>query len=227
MRIFIYEYMTSLGIGQSPDSPEHGMYLEGRAMRDALIEDFSSIPGTEVFAFRDDEAPVEQPFFAEKCKGSDWTILVAPAFDNCLYNLAETCRQAGGRLLGPSLEAIRLTSDKLLLFNHWRRHNVPTPATTEREPTGCEAFPLVWKPCDGAGSTMTFLLNSAQDVVRAKAVIAAEKYRGPMILQEFVCGQAASIAFLCGPCGNFPLLPALQLLSQDGRFSYLGGEIPL
>jgi predicted ATP-grasp superfamily ATP-dependent carboligase len=227
MRIFIYEYLTSQGIGQSPNSPDHGMYLEGHAMRDALIEDFLSISETEVVSFRDDEAPVEQSFFEEKCKHSDWTVLVAPAFGNCLYYHAETCRRAGGHLLGPSLDAIQLTSDKLSLFNHWRRHNIPTPATTEREPTGCEAFPVVWKPRDGAGSTMTFRLNSAQDVVRAKVVIEAEHYRGPMILQEFVSGQAASIAFLCGPGGNFPLLPALQLLSQDGRFSYLGGEIPI
>jgi predicted ATP-grasp superfamily ATP-dependent carboligase len=48
-----------------------------------------------------------------------------------------------------------------------------------------------------------------------------------MILQEFVSGQAASVAFLCGPRGYFPLAPTFQLLSNDGRFKYLGGELPI
>jgi predicted ATP-grasp superfamily ATP-dependent carboligase len=48
-----------------------------------------------------------------------------------------------------------------------------------------------------------------------------------MILQEFVPGLPVSIAFLCGPVGYVPLLPTSQLLSDDGRFKYLGGEIPL
>ena len=48
-----------------------------------------------------------------------------------------------------------------------------------------------------------------------------------MILQEFVSGRAASVAFLCGPAGNVPLLPAFQSLSDDGRFKYQGGELPI
>jgi tyramine---L-glutamate ligase len=227
MRILIYEYLTANGIGQAFNSPGHGMYLEGRAMRDALFEDFSALRDIKAVAFPDEAAPVSQESFEEMCKLSDWTILIAPAFDNCLSHLAESVHRAGGHLLVPSLDAIRLTSDKLNLFNHWRSHQIPTPATSERDPTACEAFPVVWKPRDGAGSNMTFLLNSAQGVARAKAIVATEGHRGPMIFQEYISGEAASIAFLCGPCGNMPLLPASQLLSHDGRFSYQGGKIPL
>ena len=39
MRCFVYEYMTATGLGREPGSPEHAMYLEGRAMRDALAEE--------------------------------------------------------------------------------------------------------------------------------------------------------------------------------------------
>jgi predicted ATP-grasp superfamily ATP-dependent carboligase len=48
-----------------------------------------------------------------------------------------------------------------------------------------------------------------------------------MIVQEFVPGQPASIAFLCGPRSHSPLSPTAQLLSADGRFKYRGGELPI
>jgi predicted ATP-grasp superfamily ATP-dependent carboligase len=85
----------------------------------------------------------------------------------------------------------------------------------------------VWKPRNGAGSTATFRLDSALDVPRAKAQRSIEGHEGAMILQECVAGMAASVAFLCGPGGNVPLVPARQLLSRDGRFKYLGGELPI
>src|SRR5207249_11002747 len=99
-----------------------------------------------------------------------------------------------------------------------------TPATSEREPTACEAFPVVWKPRDGAGSTDTFLIRDQFELAQA---LALRNPRRPMILQEFVQGQAASVAFLCGPHGHLPLLPTFQLLSDDGRFKYQGGELPI
>ena len=83
---------------------------------------------------------------------------------------------------------------------------------------------MVWKPRDGCGSTATFLLNDAFDVARAKAT---REHAGTMILQEFVPGRAASVAYLCGPNGNVPLIPTFQHLSTDGRFHYRGGELPI
>jgi predicted ATP-grasp superfamily ATP-dependent carboligase len=38
--------------------------------------------------------------------------------------------------------------------------------------------------------------------------------------------MAVSAAFLCGPRGRVPLAPCKQRLSEDGRFRYLGGELP-
>jgi len=216
MRVFVFEYLTALGIGREPDSPDHGMYREGLAMRDAVVADFARIPGVEVAV-----SPVEAS------RESDWHLVIAPESDGILAEFADALRLAGQRSLGSSVEAIRLTSDKLRLAGHWREHGVPTPATTEREPTPCEAFPVVWKPRGGCGSTATFLLNSPFDVASAKANRDAEHHSGPMILQEFVAGRAASVAFLCGPAGNVPLMPTFQILSDDGRFKYLGGELPI
>ncbi|MFO0800596.1 MAG: ATP-grasp domain-containing protein [Gemmataceae bacterium] len=212
MRVVVYEYLTAGGLVADP------MYAEGRAMRDAVAADFAAIAGCEVAT---PEAGDDAAFAA-----ADWSLVIAPESDGILLDRCRRVLSAGGRLLGPSLAAVELTSDKLALHDHWRTRAVPTPATTDRAPTACEAFPVVWKPRDGCGSTATFQLRDRFELVQAQARAAAE-YPGPMILQEYVPGVAASVAFLCGPAGNVPLLPATQHLSTDGRFYYRGGELPL
>ena len=227
MRVFIYEHLTATGFGRDPDSPDHAIYREGRAMRDALAADFAKIPGVDVVTFPDGACrctPEDMVLFATGC---NWTVVIAPELDGILEERIDDLRRNGCRVLASTSAAIALASDKLVLAEHWRSHDIRTPATTEREPTACEAFPVVWKPRNGAGSTATFRLDSALDVPRAKAQRSIEGHEGAMILQECVAGMAASVAFLCGPGGNVPLVPARQLLSKDGRFKYLGGELPI
>jgi predicted ATP-grasp superfamily ATP-dependent carboligase len=226
MRIFVYEHLTAASIGHSPGDPEHSLYREGQAMRDAAVVDFGRIAGVHVLT-TPEEFSLSDSQFEDLCRTSDWTLLIAPETEHCLLSLAERAERVGGRLLGHSSDAIRLTSDKFALFEHWRSRGVPTPATTERAPTACEAFPVVWKPRDGAGSMFTFALHSARDVARAHALVAAAKHEGPMILQEYVAGLPTSVACLCGPDGSMPLLPARQVLSRDDRLKYEGGELPL
>jgi predicted ATP-grasp superfamily ATP-dependent carboligase len=227
MRVFVYEYLTALGIGRDPADPLHPLYREGRAMRDALAEDFERIPGVEVRTLDGVGVSNERERYREAVQSCDRTLLIAPEFDRVL---AERCRWAdidGGRLLGTPAGPVGFVTDKFRTAEHWRSCGIPTPAITDREPTGCETFPLVWKPRDGAGSTATFRLDGPLDVARAKALRAAEGHTGPMILQEFVPGRPVSVAFLCGPAGHFPLVPCAQLLSDDGRFKYFGGEVPM
>ncbi len=52
-------------------------------------------------------------------------------------------------------------------------------------------------------------------------------WTGDSLLQPFVPGTAARVAFLIGLRQTVPLLPASQELSNDGRFRYRGGRIPL
>jgi tyramine---L-glutamate ligase len=224
MRVFIYEHMTAAGIGRETFSPDHGMYLEGRAMRDAVAEDFGCVPGVELSVFPDAAAPVDRDSVRRAAEQADRALVIAPELDDILADLVATVQSAGCSLLGPSLDAIRLTSDKLALAEHWRGRGVPTPATTDRLPSACDAFPVVWKPRDGAGSTETFLIRDRFELCRA---LASRQRSGPMILQEYVPGLAASVAFVCGPTGPVPLMPGFQLLNDDGRFGYRGGELPL
>ena len=229
MRVFVYEFMTATGTGREPDLPEHGTYVEGRAMRDALAEDLARIPGVEVLPFADESEGVGETPFMRTLQASAWlsreadcAVVIAPELDDALAEVIEN--GIFTRVLAPLPVGIRLTCSKLALAQHWREHRVPTPATTDREPTPCEAFPVVWKPQDGAGSTDTFLIRDQFELAQALAA------RGParqMILQEYVPGRAASVAFLCGPRERVPLVPTFQLLSGDGRFRYEGGELPI
>jgi len=221
MRIFLYEHFSSREIGGDPSSPLHGIYREGRAMRDTVAADLHKLDRVEIVGLGE---RIDDDAFARFARGAGWSLVIAPELEGELLRLASLVEEAGGRLLGPSIEAIRLTSDKLALAHHWREHGIPTPPTTDRAPTACDPFPLVWKPRHGAGSTATFLLRSAVDLPRAELGHAQELPHGEMILQEYVPGRGASVAFLCGPRGNVPLLPTFQWLDE---FKYRGGELPI
>src|SRR5205823_6483532 len=51
---------------------------------------------------------------------------------------------------------------------------------------------------------------------------------GPALrFEEYVPGLSASVAVLCGPAGNHALPACEQRLTDDGRFTYLGGRVHL
>ena len=79
------------------------------------------------------------------------------------------------------------------------------------------------KPIDGCGSQGLQLLKNESDF--------SEKHfspiQGPCRIEEFIPGLAASVSVLCGPAGNIALPACEQRLSADGRFTYLGGRLPL
>ncbi len=109
VRIFVYEHITALGLGREAGSPGHSLFVEGRAMLDAIRGDFAAIPGVEVLS-----GPPED--FGKLAAEADWSFVIAPETDGVLLKLAEEVVRVGGRLLGPSPAAIALTSDKYALF---------------------------------------------------------------------------------------------------------------
>ena len=209
-RIYLYEHITAQSIGHDPASTEHSLFVEGRAMFRAILEDFAAIPGVEVSV----GSPGE---FAERAAVADWSFVIAPETDGVLLQLAAEVQRVGGRLLGPSLAAITLTSDKYSLFQHWRKHGVPTPETA-LSPERPNCWPCVVKRRDGAGSE------------GMKLVLSAAKYDtlpGPWIAQQYCPGIPVSMAFLIGPRETVALPPTFQLISSDGQFRYGGGLLPI
>jgi tyramine---L-glutamate ligase len=230
--VFVYEDVTATGAGAGHHpSPAPSLLAEGRAMFEAVVADFAAVPGVRVVGPGESGAsaagglastPVAQasgsPEFSKWAGRSDFTLVVAPETGGRLEHLCREVERVGGRLLGPSPEAVRLAADKLVLARHWEHCGVPTPATWElgTEPPG---RPRVVKPRDGAGSQATWHFAGTD-----RSPVSAP---GPMIAQEYVSGFAASVAFLIGPAQTVSLLPCRQILSMDGRFQYLGGQLPI
>jgi hypothetical protein len=86
----------------------------------------------------------------------------------------------------------------------------------------------VIKPRDGAGSQATYLVRSADELYALRDPLARSPLGGNGIWQPFVAGRALSVAVLVDAENDayIPLPPCEQILSQDGRFRYLGGMVP-
>jgi predicted ATP-grasp superfamily ATP-dependent carboligase len=238
MLIFVYEFTCAAKSGDGLNS----LGTEGWAMLSAVVQDLNRIPGVEVLSllnaelFPTDHGPhflpidpaKEETIFRELAGKSDYTLVIAPELDDILAARCDWVEQAGGTLLGSSIAAVRLTADKIALAQHLGRKEIRTPVSrlfnsNERD----SLFPAVLKPRFGAGSVETYLIQSPDDWAHRlpRSEIANEPRA--MIIQPFVSGQAASVAFLIGPNQTLALPPASQILSNDGRFHYLGGHVPL
>jgi predicted ATP-grasp superfamily ATP-dependent carboligase len=205
-------------------------------MAGAATADFAQIPACKLVTTRDSRLA---PFHGERCDvhlidslaaertiierlaaSADWTLLIAPESSDRLAERARWVLDAGGRLLSPGLNVIHLTSDKQALCDHLRRAGVRTPVgclvrsqeLAFAQPPQAIKLPAVLKPNDGCGSLEVRRIDTWGEAHCVERV-------GSMRLEEFVAGEAASVAVLCGRGGLHPLPACAQQLSDDGRFA--------
>jgi predicted ATP-grasp superfamily ATP-dependent carboligase len=233
MRLFAYEIVCAGGLGHAHDS----LRAEGMAMLAAVAVDFAAAGANvstlltprcpEIPGVRCEHGRVadERRNFDRLVADADAVLVIAPEFDDHLLRRSERVLELGRPLLGCSPDAVRLAGDKLALARRWRTQGVPTPATEPATLTPAARYPAVLKPRHGAGSIATRLVQSRDEWPAAWAESADEM--PDLIVQPHHPGRAASIAFLVGDGTMVPLEPAEQILSADGRFSYLGGRFPL
>jgi predicted ATP-grasp superfamily ATP-dependent carboligase len=214
---------------------------EGQAMVSALAGDFALLAGAEVQTLRDGRWSRREPpgvhvrrvascseyraAFDEETARADYTVVIAPECGGTLAACVERALECGGKLLSPSPTVVRLASDKHATAEHLASHGVAVPqgrllAPRESLPADL-AYPLVLKPCDGAGSQGIRLIESPLDA--HELALPAGNWR----VETFCSGMPASAAALCGPAGCTALPPCAQKLSADGQFRYLGGWLPL
>jgi predicted ATP-grasp superfamily ATP-dependent carboligase len=223
MRIFIYEHTCVTETGTSRLDP---LRTEGRAMLTAVVEDFGKLAGVEVVTIEE----AGEPAFEAQASRADYSLVIAPEFDGILETRCRWVEESGGRLLGPSSVAVRLAGDKLVLGEYWRCRQVPSPPCRLLLPGQTAPsilWPAVYKPRYGAGSQATFLLDKPAELAAVWQQLLAEGSGGDMLLQPFVSGRPASVAWLIGPHQQLALPPTEQILSADGRFHYQGGALPL
>ncbi|HEY7329561.1 MAG TPA: ATP-grasp domain-containing protein [Gemmataceae bacterium] len=235
MHLFVYEYLSSGAAEDASDRPS--LQTEGWAMLSAVLEDLARCPKVRTSTLLDSRRTplrrwsgqvvvqhvrpgAEEDTFRSLAGSADWSLVIAPEFDDILFERSRWVEEAGGRLLGCSPEAIHQTADKQNLAQLWLARGIPTPSLEQ-------TYPLVFRPRFGAGSQATFLVHDEEERAKALHLAGEEGWNGEMMLQRYAPGLPASVAFFAGG-GTRHSLPAVeQRLSCDGRFRYLGGRLPL
>jgi predicted ATP-grasp superfamily ATP-dependent carboligase len=218
-KLFVYEYLTGggidpalAGVGSLPDLS--ALIVEGRAMRDALVNDLLELDGVDVtFASSRFEtvdparahcraAPGESitGFVARAAREHDRAWIIAPECDGLLLRLHDSVGSA--RWLGCSKEAIRIASSKSATAACLAAHGVAvTPALEPGPAAVSDDAHARWvvKPDDGAGGLDTFLFDRIDDAC-AEYDARAAAGRNP-VLQEWVDGEPLSLSLVCGEHG--------------------------
>lgn len=141
----------------------------------------------------------------------DAVLVIAPEKNGELGRITSEFRRKGVRLLGAGEDAIRVSGDKWLTYLALKG-KVPQPRTWRTEPTVRKRTLI--KPVDGVGCEgVGFSFPSDT--------------RGA-IFQEFIEGEHASCCLVMnGGDGTVLSVNKQEIRVRDGRFSYLGSEVPL
>jgi tyramine---L-glutamate ligase len=229
-------------MGEEP--PSASLVKEGTAMLSALAADFGRIDGVSTDVLVDvrhqeldlpgctihpvDTSATEHQTLTRLAPLADWTIVVAPEFDNHLLSRCLAVEGAGGRLLGCNSGLVMLASDKHATAEHLSARGVPVApgialAAGDHLPVDFP-YPAVLKPRYGAGSQSIRSIADPRAIERP--VDTASR------LERYVPGTAVSVAALCGPPGGefagiLPLVPCRQFIDNGAGFAYSGGSLPI
>lgn len=243
MRILVHEFVSGGGLaGQEVPA---SLAREGSAMRAALVADLAALGRHEVVTTADSRFPlppspgVEVVTLARGAStldtlmaSADAVWLIAPETARRLERLASRVERHGKTLLGPSVSAIRVASDKTMLPRRLARHGIRHPATRVLRP-GVDplaaareiGFPVIIKPGRGAGCQGVRLARSARELRDALAY--PPEHGSPVLLQRFVKGAAASVSLVADGRRAVPLTLNAQHVRAVRRVSYSGGHTPL
>jgi tyramine---L-glutamate ligase len=227
MKIVVLEHLTS-----APRDPvTQDLEREGRAMRDAVVEDLRALPGVEVEIVDRAAAGEREALFRAPLRGADAGFVVAPETGGILARLSEIVEEERRLLLGPSSGAIRLLGDKRVTGLRLAAAGFPVPATGSLAFEGATArlsrrpLPFVLKPRGGCGAQGVVLVRRRDRIPAALAAVRGATALDDFLLQEFVRGDDASVSFIVGD-EALALPLGRQHVRRGKRFLYLGGEIP-
>ncbi|MEX0716097.1 MAG: ATP-grasp domain-containing protein [Planctomycetaceae bacterium] len=262
MRVFISEFLTC---GAWTGPPQPSLIREGRAMLRAAAIDFARVAGCRVVTTwdarleppdlpgvevrRTEGAADEARLFRRLARECDATLVIAPETGGMLAARRRMLDDLGARSLGPTVEAIELTADKLRLARHLAKCGIPTIPTEalsdEWRVTSDEfrvenardqfsslvtrhsSLSVVVKPRDGAGSLNTFIVSGLEELDRVRREFFRDGGDSPGIVQPFVAGRAVSMAAIVGSAGKkIDLLPIVeQRVGRKGTGPFDAGRL--
>lgn len=245
MRIFLFEFVSGGGWWKVDPMgrPAPSLLREGKTMLQALATDFAALPDCEVIYLQDRrvkqqvEVPLAQKIVVAEpadlfralqlyAPSVDYGVIIAPEFNEHLYDWTSKWTLLGGKLLSPGTDFIRIAASKSETAEHLAKAGVRVPRGVrlgwpDKLP---KDFPLpaVLKPDDGAGSQGILYVAERSDGSIEKRMNTPE-WR----LEQYCPGLPASVALLGGPRGAVALPACLQWLSDDRTFQYRGGMTPI
>jgi predicted ATP-grasp superfamily ATP-dependent carboligase len=212
-KIFVFEYLTGGGIdpahaGTASLADLSALIVEGRVMRDALVNDLRALDGVAV-SFASSRFETVDPvlahcraaqgesmtaFVARVAREHDYAWIIAPECDGLLLHLYDAVGAA--RWLGCGKEAIRMASSKSATAACLAAHGIATtPAIEPGAAGGARGERWVVKPDDGAGGLDTFVFDDFTDAC-AEYDARAAAARNP-VLQAWVDGEPLSLSLVC------------------------------
>jgi tyramine---L-glutamate ligase len=213
IKIFVFEYLTGGGIdpahaGAGSLADLSALIVEGRVMRDALVNDLRVLKGVDVSFARSRfetvtsslahwEAEPEESmtaFVARMARQHDYAWIIAPECDGLLLHLYDAVGAA--RWLGCAKETIRVASSKSATAACLAAHGIATtPAVEPGQNAANAGGRWVVKPDDGAGGLDTFVFDRFADAC-AEYEARAAAARNP-VLQAWVDGEPLSLSLVC------------------------------
>lgn len=217
-------------------------------MRDALVADLAALGRYRIvtsidrrFPMRGVPAGVEvvalgrnrEPLTALLAR-ADAAWIIAPETGGCLERLVAQAEAAGVRVFGASARAIRRAADKGALARLLGKHDLPHPPTRAaqslaecRGAVGQLGLPVVVKPARGAGSEGVQLVTDSRGLPKAVAAARRAGGPGPLLVQRYMTGVAASVSLLSTGRRAVVLGVNAQRVNQTSGFAYQGGATPL
>jgi predicted ATP-grasp superfamily ATP-dependent carboligase len=176
----------------------------------------------------------ERDLFRDEAATADAVFVIAPEFFGILaLRTRDVEHLAPGRLIGCSSDAVRLCADKLALAEFLPTIGVPTIEThpfDPQHPTVDWPFPIVIKPRDGAGSTLTFRVDSDEQLANVASQLRTGDEGFAFVQQPYFSGKTLSgAALISGDPANraIKVLPTgEQRLTDDGRLQFSGTNFP-
>lgn len=235
---------------------ESSLFPEGFAMLNALVEDFRDL-GEEIITTLDSRlnnikqyikahkiieitAGTFDETFEKVLEDSDAILLIAPESDEILYQLAKKAEKAGKTLLGPSSDAIKITTDKAETQKKALEAHVLVPSAIRvafKENIDfidkvCRqiGYPVVFKPIDGVGGSGICVISSLQDIEIGLQTVENSTHLKTFQIQKLINGLDTSVSALITENKIYPLTLNAQLVKlgpPNGQSEYQGGYLPI